>query len=181
MPEPAAAVESILVVDDDDPFRLSLCRALQRRRLTPYPAASIAEAVAIAEGKSLTYAAIDLRIGKDNGVDLVRILREISPSTRLVLLTGYGNIASAVIAIKAGADDYLPKPVDPDHLLAVLRGEEVTGVPATEPEPMTPERVRWEHIQRILGECSGNISETARRLKMHRKTLQRILGKHAPT
>lgn len=173
--------ESILVVDDDDPFRLSLSRALQRRGLTTYPAATISEAVMILEEIAPTYAAIDLRLGKDNGLDLVRILHEVTPTTRMVLLTGYGNIASAVTAIKAGAADYLPKPVDPDHLLAVLRGEGTPFTPVPEPEPMTPERVRWEHIQRIFSECGGNISETARRLRMHRRTLQRILNKHAPS
>ena len=173
--------ETILVVDDDDPFRLSLTRALQRRNLTVHAVGTIAEAMAVAEGTPLTYAAVDLRLGNSNGLDLVRILREIAPSTRIVLLTGYGNIASAVTAIKAGAADYLPKPVDVEHLLSVLRGEETRVEPAIEAEPMTPERVRWEHINRVFGECGHNVSETARRLRMHRRTLQRILSKHAPS
>lgn len=173
--------ETVLVVDDDEPFRLSLARALQRRQVTAFTAATIAEAVALAETTMPTYAAVDLRLGDGNGLELVRILREIVPDTRVVLLTGYGNIASAVNAIKAGAADYLPKPVDIDHLLAVFRGDETESEMLPEAEPMTPERVRWEHIQRVFVECGYNVSETARRLRMHRRTLQRILNKHAPS
>ncbi|MGE5546828.1 MAG: response regulator transcription factor [Solirubrobacterales bacterium] len=173
--------EIVLVVDDDEPFRLSLARALQRRQLVVDTAATIAEAVGLASVRPPTYAAVDLRLGDGNGLELVRILREIAPDTRIVLLTGYGNIASAVNAIKAGAADYLPKPVDIDHLLAAFRGDEVAFTDAGEAEPMTPERVRWEHIQRVFVECGHNVSETARKLRMHRRTLQRILNKHAPS
>jgi two-component system, response regulator RegA len=173
--------ESVLVVDDDEPFRLSLARALQRRQLTVHTAATIAEAVSLAAADPPTYAAVDLRLGDGNGLELVRILREIAPFTRIVLLTGYGNIASAVNAIKAGAADYLPKPVDIDLLLAVFRGGETAFVESLEAEPMTPDRVRWEHIHRVFVECGLNVSETARRLRMHRRTLQRILNKHAPS
>lgn len=116
------AAESVLVVDDDDPFRFSLARALQRRQLVVYAVATIAEAVAVVETTPPTYAVIDLRLGTDNGLDLVRILHKIAPAIRIVLLTGYGNIASAVTAIKAGAANYLSKPVDVEHLLAVFRG-----------------------------------------------------------
>lgn len=173
---------NVLLVDDDEPFRLSLARALRRRQLTVFIAATIAEAVALATTEPLTYAVVDLRLGNENGLDLVRILREIAPEVRIVLLTGYGNIASAVTAIKAGAADYLPKPVDIDRLMAVFRGEEEVLLAASpEAEPMTPERVRWEHIHRVYVECGQNVSETARRLRMHRRTLQRILNKRAPT
>ena len=172
--------ESALLVDDDEPFRLSLARALRRRGLVVHCAASIAEAVSLAASQSFDYAVVDLRLGGENGFDLVRILREEVPHVRIVMLTGYGNIASAVTAIKAGAADYLPKPVDIGQLLAVFR-DEGAAAPALENEPMTPERVRWEHIQRVYVECRQNVSETARRLRMHRRTLQRILGKRAPS
>ncbi len=170
---------TLLVVDDDEPFRLSLSRAMERRGFRVLPAASISEAVAIADAKAPTHAVIDLRLDDGNGMDLVDLLRQIVPGIRLVMLTGYGNIASAVSAIKAGAVDYLPKPVEADRLSAVLIGTAVETAAPPE-DPMTPERVRWEHIQRVLEENGQNVSETARRLKMHRRTLQRILNKHAP-
>ena len=169
----------LLVVDDDEPFRLSLSRAMARRGFTVHAAASLYEAIHLAGTVALTHAAIDLRLDDGNGLDLVGHLRQAFPGIRMVLLTGYGNIASAVSAIKAGAVDYLPKPVEADRLAAILLG---VALPAAEGEdaPMTAERVRWEHIQRVLDENGQNVSETARRLKMHRRTLQRILGKHAP-
>ncbi|HTH16328.1 MAG TPA: response regulator [Magnetospirillum sp.] len=170
---------SVLLVDDDEPFRLSLARALRRREMTVHCAATIAEAVSLAATHPLAYAVVDLRLGGENGLDLVRILREMMPDVRVVLLTGYGNIASAVTAIKAGAVDYLAKPVDIDGLMAVFLGQEGLLSPL-DAEPMTPERVRWEHIQRVYVECGQNVSETARRLRMHRRTLQRILSKRAP-
>ncbi len=173
--------KTLLVVDDDEPFRTSLAKAMQRRGLTVLAVGTIADAVAEASAVLPAFAAVDLRLGDGNGLELVRLLREISPDIRIVLLTGYGNIASAVSAIKWGAADYLSKPVDADHLLRVLTGEEVEAIPEPATAPMTPERVRWEHIQRVFTECGQNISETARRLRMHRRTLQRILNKHAPS
>lgn len=170
---------SLLLVDDDEPFRRSLARALRRRQVTVLCAANISEALYWVSAEPIRYAVVDLRIGSENGLDLVRILHESAPDIRTVLLTGYGNIASAVTAIKAGAADYLPKPVDVDRLMAVLSDEFVPPA-EMEAEPMTPERVRWEHIQRVYVECDCNVSETARRLRMHRRTLQRILGKRPP-
>lgn len=172
--------DSVLLVDDDEPFRRSLARALRRRQMTVLCAANISEALYWVSSEPVRYAVVDLRIGSENGLDLVRILRESAPDIRIVLLTGYGNIASAVTAIKAGAADYLPKPVDVDRLMAVLSDETLPPLAELEAEPMTPERVRWEHIQRVYVECDCNVSETARRLRMHRRTLQRILGKKPP-
>ena len=169
----------LLIVDDDDPFRQSLGRAMERRCFTVRLAPSIAEALQLAQAEVPDHAVIDLRLGDGNGLELVKLLRSFIPRLRVVLLTGYGNIASAVMAIKAGAVDYLPKPVEPDRLKAVLLGEEIEVIDITA-EPMTPERVRWEHIQRVFDESGHNVSETARQLKMHRRTLQRILNKHAP-
>ncbi len=174
------AAGTLLVVDDDEPFRTSLARAMLRRGLSVRAVGTIAEAVAEATAAPPAFAAVDLRLGDGNGLELVRLLRDISPGTRIVLLTGYGNIASAVSAIKWGATDYLAKPVDADHLLSVLLGTESPALVEPAAEPMTPERVRWEHIQRVFVDCGHNVSETARRLKMHRRTLQRILNKHAP-
>lgn len=169
----------LLLVDDDDPFRQSLSRAMERRGFSVQSAASIAEALQISQAKPPEFAVIDLRLGDGNGLELVKLMRRYLPKLRVVLLTGYGNIASAVSAIKAGAVDYLPKPVDPDRLKAVLIGETPQAAEIAQ-EPMTPERVRWEHIQRVFEETGNNVSETARLLKMHRRTLQRILNKHAP-
>jgi two-component system, response regulator RegA len=174
-------IATLLVVDDDEPFRTSLAKAIQRRGLAVRSAGSVAEAVAAANEEAPDYAVVDLRLGDGNGLDMVRILREIAPTTRIVLLTGYGNIAAAVSAIKAGAMDFLPKPVDVDKLLAVFLGQEAQPTAEAPADPMTAERVRWEHIQRIFTECDHNVSATARRLKMHRRTLQRILGKRAPS
>lgn len=169
----------LLLVDDDDPFRQSLARAMERRGFAVQSAASIAEALQMSQAEAPDYAVIDLRLGDGNGLELVKLMRRFLPKLRVVLLTGYGNIASAVSAVKAGAVDYLPKPVDPDRLKAVLVGE-TTQADDISQEPMTPERVRWEHIQRVFDETGNNVSETARLLKMHRRTLQRILNKHAP-
>jgi two-component system response regulator RegA len=170
---------SLLVVDDDDPFRNSLARAMERRGFAVRAAGSIADALAMAEADPPAYAVVDLRLGDGNGLELVGRLRGIASDMRIVMLTGYGNIASAVSSVKAGAIDYLPKPVEADRLMAVLLGREPVLADVKD-QPMTPERVRWEHIQRVYEECSRNVSETARRLRMHRRTLQRILGKHAP-
>lgn len=170
---------SLLVVDDDEPFRNRLARAMERRGFVVRTAQSIAEGIAAATAESPAYAVVDLRLGDGNGLQLVSTLQRISPDTRIVMLTGYGNIASAVAAVKAGAVDYLAKPVDADRLMAALLQWDEVPQPVSE-TPMTAERVRWEHIQRVYDECAHNVSETARRLKMHRRTLQRILNKHAP-
>ncbi len=169
----------LLIVDDDDPFRQSLGRAMERRGFAVTSAPSLGQALQSAQTDAPDHAVIDLRLGDGNGLELVKLLRSFIPELRVVLLTGYGNIASAVMAIKAGAVDFLPKPVEPDRLKAVLLGEKIEAI-AISTEPMTPERVRWEHIQRVFDETGHNVSETARLLKMHRRSLQRILNKHAP-
>jgi two-component system, response regulator RegA len=173
------SARTLLIVDDDLPFRHSLTRSMERRGFTVTAAASMAEAVQLAQQKDPAFAVVDLRLGDGNGLELIGLLRDVVPGICIVMLTGYGNLASAVSAIKAGAVDYLPKPVDADRLKAVLLGQQDDPASPAD-EPMTPERVRWEHIQRIYEESGQNISETARRLKMHRRTLQRILAKHAP-
>lgn len=171
---------SLLIVDDDEPFRTRLAATMERRGFMVTTADSLDSGIAAATGNPPAYAVVDLRLGERNGLELVHRLQDISPDTRIVMLTGYGNIATAVAAVKAGAIDYMAKPVDADRLTAVLLQWEEGTLPEPSEMPMTAERVRWEHIQRIYDECNRNVSETARRLRMHRRTLQRILAKHAP-
>ncbi len=171
---------SLLVVDDDEPFRTRLARALERRGFVVTTADGVASGMAAAAATP-AYAVVDLKLGEANGLELVSAIQRVSPDTRIVMLTGYGNIATAVAAVKAGALDYLAKPVDVERLVAALLqwGDEPV-LPEPSDMPMTAERVRWEHIQRVYDESGRNVSETARRLRMHRRTLQRILAKHAP-
>jgi two-component system, response regulator RegA len=175
-----AAATSLLLVDDDAPFRTRLARALERRGFEVIAVESLATARQVLAATPPAYAAVDMRLGDGNGLDLVADLRERRADVRVVMLTGYGNIASAVAAIKAGAIDYLPKPTDADQVEAALRATAQAPLPPPPDEPMSADRVRWEHIQRVFEQCDRNVSETARRLRMHRRTLQRILGKHAP-
>ena len=171
--------ESLLIVDDDERFARRLARAMEDRGFSVTTALSVAEGIGAAKRPGIGYAVVDLRLGDGSGLEVVEALRELHPKARTVVLTGYGNIATAVAAVKAGAFDYLPKPADADQIVATLRQE--PGSPPEPPEePMTADRVRWEHIQRIYELCDRNVSETARRLRMHRRTLQRILAKHAP-
>ena len=173
--------DTLLLVDDDEPFRLALSRAMDRRGFATRAVGTLSDAVRAVSEQPCSYAVLDLRLEDGNVMELVGVLRDLCPSIRIVMLTGYGNIASAVSAIKAGAVDYLPKPVDADRLTAALTGgARAAAEAAPAAHPMTPDRVRWEHIQRVLEESGQNVSETARRLKMHRRTLQRILNKHAP-
>jgi two-component system response regulator RegA len=173
---------SLLIVDDDEPFRTRLATAMERRGFVVSTAESVEAGISAATAAAPAYAVVDLKLGEDNGLEMVHALQRVSPDARVVMLTGYGNIATAVAAVKAGAVDYLSKPVDPDRLAATLLQWNGDEAPLPEPSemPMTPERVRWEHIQRIYDESGRNVSETARRLRMHRRTLQRILAKHAP-
>lgn len=171
---------SLLIVDDDEPFRTRLAATMERRGFVVTTADSLTSGIAAATANPPAYAVVDLRLGESNGLEVVHRLQDISPDTRVVMLTGYGNIATAVAAVKAGAIDYLAKPVDAERLTAALLQWEEGGLPEPSEMPMTAERVRWEHIQRIYDECGRNVSETARRLRMHRRTLQRILAKHAP-
>ncbi|MBV8889811.1 MAG: ActR/PrrA/RegA family redox response regulator transcription factor [Alphaproteobacteria bacterium] len=170
---------SLLIVDDDAPLCQRLARAMERRGFVVMTADSVAGGVAAATDRAPAFAVVDLRLGDGNGLDVVGALRQARPGARIVMLTGYGNIATAVAAVKAGAVDYLPKPADADAVERALLAQE-DGTPSPPEDPMSADRVRWEHIQRVFELCDRNVSETARRLKMHRRTLQRILSKHAP-
>jgi len=173
------AGRSLLIVDDDAPLRNRLARAMEQRGFTVVSAASVAEGLEVLGTAPPAYAVVDLRLEDGNGLEVVEALRAARDDVRIVMLTGYGNIAAAVVAIKAGAVDFLAKPVDADQLTAALIETERPLPPPPE-DPMSADRVRWEHIQRVFEQCNRNVSETARRLKMHRRTLQRILNKHAP-
>jgi len=169
---------TLLIVDDDKPFLQRLARAMQTRGFTVRTAESVADGLMQLEIASPAFAVVDLRLGDGNGLDVISALKARRPDARAIVLTGYGNIATAVNAVKLGAVDYLSKPVDADHVVhALLNGDRAVEPPE---KPMTPDRIRWEHIQRIYELCNQNVSETARRLNMHRRTLQRILAKRAP-
>jgi two-component system response regulator RegA len=173
------AGRKLLLVDDDAPLRRSMARALERREFQVLAAEGVAEAQALAREHRPEFAVLDMRLTEGSGLDLVRTLREMRPEIRIVIVTGYGNIATAVAAIKAGAVDYLAKPVDADDVVSALL-KSGPGLPPPREHPMSADRVRWEHIQRVFEQCNRNVSETARRLNMHRRTLQRILNKRAP-
>ena len=174
-----AAPRTLLLVDDDAPLRERLGRALAQRGFAVTTADSVQAGTEAAHRHLPSYAVVDLRLGDGSGLDVVAALRQARTDVRVVMLTGYGNIATAVAAVKAGALDYLPKPADADAIVAALLAKD-NGLPPPPAEPMSADRVRWEHIQRVFEQCDRNVSETARRLRMHRRTLQRILGKHAP-
>lgn len=175
----AEADRTLLIVDDDAPLCQRLARAMERRGFVVSTADSVATGVSQATAMLPAFAVVDLRLGDGSGLDVVSALRDARPGARIVMLTGYGNIATAVAAVKAGAVDYLPKPADADAVERALLAQEGEA-PEPPADPMSADRVRWEHIQRIFELCERNVSETARRLKMHRRTLQRILSKHAP-
>ena len=170
---------SLLIVDDDKAFLARLARAMEARGYQVRTADSVAAGLAaIAEGAP-AFAVIDMRLADGNGLDVISELKRRRPDARGIILTGYGNIATAVTAVKLGAFDYLAKPADADDIDAALRGQ--SGLkPGLPDHPMSADRVRWEHIQRVYESCERNVSETARQLNMHRRTLQRILAKRAP-
>ena len=170
---------SLLIVDDEQNLRNQLAKAMERLGFTVAAAESVAEGKHLALANRPKYAVVDLRLGDGSGLEVVEVLRQARGDVRVIVLTGYGNIATAVAAVKAGAVDYLPKPADADQVAAALLSEEQALPPPPE-RPMSADRVRWEHIQRVYEQCNRNVSETARRLNMHRRTLQRILAKHAP-
>lgn len=171
--------ETLLLVDDDGPFLRRLARAMESRGFAVETAESVAEGIIKAKSNPPKYAVVDLRLGDGNGLDVIEAIRSTGSDTRIVVLTGYGNIATAVTAVKLGALDYLAKPADADDIYNALTQR--PGEKAEVPEnPMSADRVRWEHIQRVYEMCDRNVSETARRLNMHRRTLQRILAKRAP-
>lgn len=169
----------LLIADDDKPFRLRLARAMEKRGFIVSTAASVDQSIVIARSEKITHAVLDLRLADGSGLDIVSTLRITHPDIRVVMLTGYGNIATAVAAVKAGAIDYLAKPADADIIESSLLTLS-NNAPSPPDQPMSADRVRWEHIQRIYELCDRNVSETARRLKLHRRTLQRILSKKSP-
>lgn len=170
---------SLLIVDDDRPFLTRLARAMEARGFAVSTAESVADAAQLIKTVKPAFAVVDMRLGDGNGLDVIQHLAKHCPDARAIILTGYGNIATAVTAVKLGAVDYLAKPADADEVYAALVAGENTQVPLPE-NPMSADRVRWEHIQRVYELCGRNVSETARRLNMHRRTLQRILAKRAP-
>jgi two-component system response regulator RegA len=170
---------SLLIVEDDRSFQQRLARAMEVRGFAVSVAGSVADGLGQLETTSPAFAVVDMRLEDGNGLEVISALKSRRPDARAIILTGYGNIATAVNAVKLGAIDYLAKPVDADDVVAALLALE--GIAAELPEnPMSADRVRWEHIQRIYELCARNVSETARRLNMHRRTLQRILAKRAP-
>lgn len=171
---------SLLLVDDDEVFLKRLGRAMERRGFEVELAASVAAGQAIAVSRPPAYAVVDLRLEDGNGLDVVDALRAKRPDARIVVLTGYGAIATAVAAVKIGATDYLSKPADADEVVNALLQRDGALLPDPPENPMSADRVRWEHIQRVYEQCDRNVSETARRLSMHRRTLQRILAKRGP-
>ncbi len=170
---------SLLIVDDDEPFLRRLAKAMEKRGFEPEIADSVTSGRSIALSRPPAFAVVDLRLEDGNGLDVVEALRSRRPDCRVVVLTGYGAIATAVAAVKIGATDYLSKPADAHDITSALlaRGG---NLPAPPENPMSADRVRWEHIQRVYELCDRNVSETARRLNMHRRTLQRILAKRSP-
>ena len=171
--------KKLLILDDDAPLRKRLARAMEQRGFEVSSAMNVAEGVSLAKSVIPDYAILDLKLEDGSGLEVVKALQGVNEDCRIVILTGFGNIATAVAAVKAGALDYLPNPANPDQIIAALSQQEGAMPPPPE-DPMSADRVRWEHIQRVFEQCDRNVSETARRLKMHRRTLQRILAKHAP-
>ena len=170
---------SVLIVDDDRSFLQRLAKALESRGFAVSIAESVADGLRHLEQAAPAFAVVDMRLGDGNGLDVISALKKRRPDARGIVLTGYGNIATAVTAVKMGAFDYLSKPADADEVAAALLALE--GRKAEPPEnPMSADRVRWEHIQRIYELCGRTVSETARRLNLHRRTVQRILAKRAP-
>jgi len=170
---------SLLLLDDDAALRTRLGRALEKRGFSVTMAGSVAEALEAIRAAQPAFAVLDLRLEDGDSLSVVEELRKRRPDSKVVILTGYGNIATAVAAVKAGAVDYLSKPADADDVAKALLTEGARK-PAPPENPMSADRVRWEHIQRVFELCNHNVSETARRLNMHRRTLQRILAKRAP-
>ena len=173
------ADSTLMILDDDAPFRTRLGRAMEQRGFTVQTVESVFQAKQVVRDQPPAFAVLDMRLEDGNGMDVIDQLHEARPDCKMVMLTGYGNLATAVSAVKRGAVDYLAKPADADDVCKALLSE--PGEAPEPPEnPMSADRVRWEHIQRVYELCGKNVSETARRLNMHRRTLQRILAKRAP-
>ena len=173
------ADKSLLIVDDDAPLRDRLARAMEKKGFKVLKAENVDKGINLVKSSPPAFAVVDLRLTDGSGLEVVKAIRKVKEDSRVVMLTGYGNIPTAVAAIKAGAIDYIPKPADADDVeSALLASPESKAIP---PEnPMSADRVKWEHIHRVFELCNRNVSETARRLKMHRRTLQRILSKRSP-
>ena len=172
-------LKKLLIVDDDTPFRDRLSRSMEKKGFLVERFSNFSDSLNKCYEETFDYAIIDMRLEDGSGLELIKKIKQISPTTKSLLLTGYGNIATAVAAIKTGAIDYLPKPAEIDQIYDALTNSDEILPPPPE-NPMTADRIRWEHIQRVFILCKRNVSETARRLRMHRRTLQRILNKHAP-
>ena len=178
-PSPVPTERSLLIVEDDKSFLQRLARAMEGRGFLVTTAESVADGLLQVERAAPAFAVVDMRLGDGNGLDVISAMKKRRPEARAIILTGYGNIATAVNAVKLGAVDYVAKPVDADDVAAALLALDNKKIAPPE-NPMSADRVRWEHIQRIYELCGRNVSETARRLNMHRRTLQRILAKRAP-
>jgi len=170
---------SLMILDDDGPFRMRLGRALEQRGFKVETVETVAEARSKIHIAPPAFAVLDMRLEDGNGMDVIDLLHERRPDSKMVMLTGYGNLATAVSAVKRGAVDYLAKPADADDVCKALLAKR-DETPEPPENPMSADRVRWEHIQRVYELCGKNVSEPARRLNMHRRTLQRILAKRAP-
>ena len=171
--------KSLLIVDDDDPLRDRLSRAMEKKGFQVKSAKTVENAIKMVRSSPPKFALVDLRLEDGNGLEVVEEINKVKKDSRVVMLTGYGNLPTAVAAVKAGAIDYMAKPVDPDDVESALLA--APDSKAKPPEnPMSADRVKWEHIHRVFELCNRNVSETARRLKMHRRTLQRILSKRSP-
>ena len=171
--------KSLLIVDDDNPFRERLARAMEKKGFIVTQAEGVKVGIDSVKLKKPTFAVVDLRLGDGNGLEVVKEIQNLNNESRIIMLTGYGNIPTAVAAIKEGAIDYLAKPADADDVEKALLANPNTKAQPPE-NPMSADRVKWEHIHRVFELCNRNVSETARRLKMHRRTLQRILSKRSP-
>ena len=171
--------KSLLIVDDDNPFRERLARAMEKKGFNVTQAEGVKKGIESLSAYKPAFAVVDLRLNDGNGLEVVKEIQKLNAKSRIIMLTGYGNIPTAVAAIKHGAIDYLAKPADADDVEKALLAD--PKAKAQPPEnPMTADRVKWEHIHRVFELCNRNVSETARRLKMHRRTLQRILSKRSP-
>ncbi len=171
--------KSLLIVDDDNPFRERLARAMEKKGFVVTQAESVKKGIDSLKITKPAFAVIDLRLNDGNGLEVVKEIQNLNNNSRIIMLTGYGNIPTAVAAIKHGAIDYLSKPADADDVEKALLADPKSIAQPPE-NPMTADRVKWEHIHRVFELCNRNVSETARRLKMHRRTLQRILSKRSP-
>ena len=171
--------KSLLIVDDDNPFRERLARAMEKKGFVVTQAESVKKGLDSLKLTKPAFAVVDLRLNDGNGLEVVKEIQNLNTHSRIIMLTGYGNISTAVAAIKHGAIDYLAKPADADDVEKALLADPKSKAQPPE-NPMTADRVKWEHIHRVFELCNRNVSETARRLKMHRRTLQRILSKRSP-